>query len=204
MRRTAVVVPVLLVLAGGTAQAQGERDDVRLRNRCRQAAHYLEMGPRHPQYESGLSMISYCDVSGGAVLAARWRVVDGTDRRDLGRLTYESRHLRDAGLLGELIPLVQEGSRPQAVRLAMLEVLVSYFEVGAALPAVAGDGRTEARYCILGGYADVAVRAGAVPVTEADRPRILAAVQAVAQTDEDPRMRHAAACTASALQLVRQ
>jgi len=181
------------------AQAPSERSDAHLRDRCREAVGILEAGPGHPRHEWSLEFIHRCDVSGAVALARRWGAVEGRDTSYLGRLAHESRILRDERLLQALVTLVGQPSRPRAVRLAALDVLVSYYAVGRTLPSSAADTGVDVKWCVLGGWVDSYERDGSVPVTDADRPSIMQAVQTLAAGDRDPIVRHAAACAAGGL-----
>jgi hypothetical protein len=202
MRKLSLTLLAVAVACPALARAQGERGDARVRERCREAADLLESGPRHPKHRWALHFILRCDVSGAPALASRWPVVEGRDTSYLGGLAYASRVLRDGRLLRALVELIGQSTRPRAVRLAALDVLVSYYAVGRTLPSAAADPGIDVKWCVMGGQADYYVRDGAVPITAADRPSIMQAVEAVAATDTDPIVQHAAACAAAGMRIL--
>ena len=201
MVRSWLIVALLVALPCSSALAQGEREDVQLRNRCRQYAHYLEMGPKQPHYEEALSGIDACDDSGGAVLATLWSRITAADSDAVGELSYVSARFRDRTLLDGLLTQIADGSRSRPVRMAMLDVLVSYYAAGKAPPFGAREEGINPEFCTLASETDFDATDSASPVTPADRPRILDALKAIASGDPDSFLRSAAACTASALAL---
>jgi hypothetical protein len=98
-----------------------------------------------------------------------------------------------------LTQVIAQPSRPQPVRLSALDVLASYYELGATLRPDAEGATADPAQCVFGGVSHVVVAEVAQPVSLADRPAILAAVQAVAAGDGDAAIRRAAACAAAAM-----
>ena len=202
MMRSWLIVPLFVALSFNSALAQGEREDVQLRNRCRQYAHWLEMGPKQPHYEEALSGIDDCDESGGAVLADLWSKITAADSGAVGELSYRSARFRDRTLLDGLLTQFADASRARLVRMAILDVLVSFYDAGKAPPFGVRQEGINPEYCTLTSEMHFDATDGVTPVTPADRPRILDALNAIASGDPDSFVRSAAACTAAALALM--
>jgi hypothetical protein len=200
--KTWTILALLLAAPVSSAAAQGESQDVHLRNRCRQFAQYMEVGPKHPHYEEALSGIVSCDETGGTTLVDAWRQATEADSLAVARLIYVSSRFRDRTLLDGLMAQVRDDTRPRRLRMGMLMVLVSYYAPGRILPEGATDEGINPEYCTLGWRLHSESTDGQVPVTPEDRPRILQTLQALASSDPDPFLRSAAACTASAMVLV--
>ena len=120
------ILPLLLVAPFNSAAAQGESGDVHLRNRCRQYAQYLDVGPKHPLYEEALSGIVQCDETGGSALVDSWSQATEADSASMGRLIYVSSRLRDRTLLDGLLTQIADPARSRRIRMGVLMVLVSH------------------------------------------------------------------------------
>ena len=137
----------------------------------------------------------FCEVSGGAALAGLWRRTDGGNLRDLLLLRDASRRLRDAGLLRALFGVVRDSTRPPAVRLAVLEVLVGYMKPDKMLPYGSPEPGVNADSCGLVAASALDVHEGASPIlVPEDVVSIREAIMTVASVSEDTVVRQAAAC----------
>jgi len=195
MHRAEVIVVAGLAIVVSAARAQSERDSPLRQERCRREVSFLEAGPAHPRYAEALEIIPFCEVSGGAALARLWRTTDGASPLDLYRLRDASRRLRDGGVLRALYGVVRDSTRPLSVRLAALDVLVSYMAPGKTLPYGSREPGVRADSCGLVALGALDVHEGASPIPYLDSVNgIQRAIFTVASVSGDSVVRQAAHC----------
>lgn len=184
---------------GLSAQGQGqsERDDARIRNDCRLAAQILTMGQPNPRYGWARDIISKCDESGGAALAALWRSV-AADSAELVHVVYSTSRLRDQRVLDEIVTVAQDQARPAVVRLSAFQVLVSYYKPGAHIPL--RWLRQPPFGSPLGVVTEFRATEGASPLGPATRDVIHTLMRKLAESEPDPTVRNAARFLAEAFE----
>jgi hypothetical protein len=113
--------------AQALAQGSQESQNVHLRNDCRLAAQTLTKGHPAPKTDWALSIISFCDASGGAALQAAW-VTPTTDSVALEQLVAASSRLLDQRVYDGVAAAARNVAAPRTVRLAALRVLAAFVD----------------------------------------------------------------------------
>lgn len=182
-----------------STQQPRERDDVHLRDNCRLAAQVLTTGHPDPHYAWARDIISACDESGGPALAAVWQSATD-DPQELGRLVYVTTRLRDQRILDALLAIARDRTRPAAIRLSTLQVLISYFAPGAYVSIVSLEHPPFGSP--LGWETEFAPTEGAVPLASSARDEILSLTTELARSDQDSTVRDAARFVTEGLEAI--
>lgn len=121
------VVAVLFATLSSCVSAQTTREaaDATLRADCRLAVQILERGHPAPKSEWALSMIYWCDESGGAVLGRLW-TTPPVDSVAIEQLVDASAALLDQRVYAGVLNSARDAAAPRAVRLAALRVLCAF------------------------------------------------------------------------------
>jgi len=179
------------------AQGAGEAADARLRKDCRLATQILTKGQPDPHYDWARDIIGKCDSSGGPALAALWRSVPA-DSAELAHVVYTTSRLRDQRILTALLAVAQDQARPLAVRLATIQVLISYFKPSGYVPF---DWLKRPPFgSPVGQVTEFLATEGSVPLGANTRNTILALMRQLAASDPDATMRGAARFVTEALE----
>jgi hypothetical protein len=204
MRQSLGVVTVLtLLLLPHVGEAQTERTDARLRDRCLQVNAALVAGPGHEDYQWARDSFRWCDVTGGSAVSDRWGKISAEDLGDLSQLMERTREFRDREVMTTLIALLQDPGRPGAVRRSALDILVTYYHPGYVLPSGAGTSRRPPAECTLNVRLYPRAINSTNPVRPDDKPQILAAIQIVAETPGEAMLRSIAECALVGIRHVR-
>lgn len=124
--RLAVASLLVAVLSpGASAQHSRENANATLRADCRLAVQTLEKGHPAPKSDWALSLIYWCDESGGATLGGLWAAAP-TDSVALEQLVDASAALLDQRVYRGVLNAARNAGAPRAVRLAALRVLCAY------------------------------------------------------------------------------
>lgn len=176
--RVMIVSLAAASVLASAAQAQGrsERDSVQLRNACRLAGQILTTGYPDPHYDWALSRIRDCDVSGPLTLGTMWQQATG-DSAPLVQLVYQSQRLRDSRLLGAILAVVADGTRPALVRVGAMRTLISYHSPGRDLAFDAPSDNSKPGWCVLGEVTHFSAADGAQPLDASAQGRILDALR---------------------------
>lgn len=180
------------LLCSAPAAAQTERTSTAWREECQNATAALRAGPTHPGYEYARSVISRCDVTGGPAMADRWAQISGEDRHDLQQLRGQT--IRDRVLLNRILSLVQDPTRPSAVRVMLIDILISYYAPGRRLSSAATDPNVDPGLCGLASVTHWGMTESTDPILPEDRPRILEVIGALARTSATDPIGRVAAC----------
>lgn len=189
-----VLVAAVVVSVPSSVNAQRERIDSTRREACERMVLALRAGPGDPGYIEGMALAANCEVSGGPALAERWTKITGEDSRDLAQLLGRSRALPDRALLARAIELVQDPARAPAVRIAVINLLISYYAPGRTLSPEYQAGDRNPELCGLGSRVHFRPNVSANPFGPEARPLILETLNAVAEAPGNELVRRAAAC----------
>jgi hypothetical protein len=125
--------------------------------------------------------------------------VTGTDALDLAQIQGRSRELHDRDLLAELLLLLRDESSAQTVRLAVIDVLISYHVPGAGLSSAYQIEDYDVGLCGLGMRTHFRYQEGANPIGSEDRAAIRQALATAAELGANASVRRAATCASAAL-----
>ncbi len=114
--------------AAQITQPAPEAEDPELQERCADAVAVVVAGEPDSLLAESQRVVYACELSGGPAVARIWEDISGADADALNTLIAGSLHVRDARVLNAIIAAVADGTRTEAVGLAGLQVLVSYFD----------------------------------------------------------------------------
>ncbi len=175
------------------AQEQREASDARLRADCQLAAQTLNKGHPGPKSDWALSVIYWCDESGGPVLGELWGAAP-TDSVALEHLVNASTALLDQRVFVGLLSAARNTAAPRAVRLAALRVLCAYVSPSTVIsPDDLAKPRADTAVIPLFGTVDHAPyqRIGAIPLSLSARNDIRDLLATLWRSDPDPVLRSA-------------
>lgn len=125
-----MVLALTCVVTAGTpafSQESQESRSVHLRNDCRLAVQTLQMGHPAPKTDWALSMISFCDESGGSAVQVLW-AAPTTDSVALEQLVSASSRLLDQRVYDGVRATARNAGMPRSKRLAALRVLAAFLD----------------------------------------------------------------------------
>lgn len=196
---------LLAAAADARAQAVSRPGDVRLRNDCRLAAQVLRTGEPHPRRAWALGVIRECASEGPAVVAGLW-ADPALDSAEVERLVPASRVLRDGRVAAAALEAARSPTRPAAIRLWAMSVLVTLVDESSELPLAMlapppGWKPGQSIRMILGGHAADAVppTPGEVPLPPGFEGTVIQTLHSLA-SDPNPRIAYVAAALAKRLE----
>jgi hypothetical protein len=194
-----LTMPLVLVLALGAdgLTAQQARPGMETRageapvERCVAGAAILNARAVVPDAVSVLEGMRFCDRSGGEALANAWQnpSVLSTALRPLQGASME---ILDRRILDAVLPIALDEGAEEALRLSAIAVLASYLIPGAR---VSGEGwfrgdETRVWPASFGRSMHPFWMEGEVPITQADRDRVEAALTRLGEESESERIRN--------------
>ena len=190
--RRPALAGALALLLSSTAQGQANPDSIKLRDDCRLAEQVLSTGQPATHRQDALSIIGHCGREGIPATIAAWSSA-GSDQTELQILVTATRAFASQEITDALVSTVGQASRPLEVRVAALQVLITFADP-AAVPAfrdLVGDstallihfyGRVDHPFPVV----------GRETLTGSLTDRLRTVLGAVASSDGDARMRVAA------------
>lgn len=135
LRAIASIAAGLVALNPAPLRAQGESENVQVRNDCRLAAQIIRTGQPAPHRAWALSAITRCDESGATTLADVWRGALPTDNDSLGQLAAATRFFPKRVILEALTAVAESRARSTASRVHAISLIAGFARPGVYLDA---------------------------------------------------------------------